>query len=157
MESKRFRGWTGRAEGKCKARFRLVTESAGGGRDKLQQAGLNSARRDTVEIFEIAGEVRGLFVAEIIGDELDLFAVLEAGIGKAEAQLTEEFPDGDLIMFDEMALEGAERNPASLSEVAWAEIGLVGEGFPIGLVLGRRGGRGRDGRLPQTVEGDVRD
>ena len=80
-----------------------------------------------------------MFVAEIIGYALDLFAVSEAGIGTTEAQLTKEFADRDLIMLNEVALESAKRNPTSLRKEARPEIGLMGELFPIGLLLGRTG------------------
>ena len=149
--------FSGTRDWQVQAGFLPVTESTGGVRDKLQQARLNSARRNAVEILEIAGEVRGLFVTEIIGDGLDLFAVFEAGIGKAQSHLTKKFTHRDVMMFDEVAFESAERNTASTCEEGRPEIGLLGERLPIGLRVGRTGGRGWDERLAQIGESDVRD
>lgn len=97
-----------------------------GGRETAWQewwdSGLNRARGHTVEIFEIAGEMGELLVTEIVCDALDSLATLEAGIGEVQAHFAKTFADGDLIMLDEVALECAEGNTASVREQGGAEV-----------------------------------
>lgn len=114
---------------------------------------MNGARWDAEVIFEVAGEVGELFVSEVVGDAFDALAGLEAGIGEVQTQFAKKLSDGDLIMFDEMALESAEGNAASVGEQGGAEVRSAGEGFPGGLLLRRIG----DGRWGCVMESDLRD
>jgi hypothetical protein len=78
--------------------------------------GLDGAWWDAEELFEVAGEVGELFIAEVVGDAFGSFAILKTGVGEVQAHLAEALPDCGVIMFDEMAFEGSEGYTASTGE-----------------------------------------
>lgn len=82
---------------------------------------------DTVMKFEIPGEMGELLVAEVEGDGFYSFAVLQAGIGLGQTHAAEAEAEGDLVVFGEMALQGAEGYAAFASEDSTFVIGHSGQ------------------------------
>ena len=103
-----------------------------------------------MKAFKIAREMRELLVTKIVADGLDSLTLLETGIGEAQAHFPKAHPDGASVMFDEMALEGAQGDTASAREQPGSKTRRKCERFPGDLLPGRIG-KGRLDRSSRRV------
>lgn len=96
-------------------------------RERTARGELVSFGRHAKTRFEIAGEVGGLLVAEIVGDGFDAGSVFEHDAGLFEAEIAEPVGKGDVVMLAKVALQGADRNLAELRETINAKVRAEGE------------------------------
>lgn len=101
---------------------------------------IEKARRAAVLAFEVAGEVGELFVAEVQGHEFDGFSLREAVVSDIEAIPAQPLAEGAAVGSAEVPLDGAGRDPAESGDFARLELGAMGKGLPIEVLVGAHGG-----------------